>query len=123
MEGSGVCLRLFEPLIKPKIGANSVVKRSWLRDCVNRGNESIPSPRHRAKTAPEERSIWLTCWNLSCNQRSWTGLCNSRLTSSLHNRTGENGCLITLDHFERSICTGQLCRIVTGCARSTPCAT
>src|SRR5450756_613200 len=31
-----------------------------------RANESIPSPRHRAKTVPRERSIWLTCCNLNC---------------------------------------------------------
>src|ERR1700693_5849670 len=66
-----------------KLGSSRIVLRSSC-DRVSRGNESIPSPRHRAKTAPEERSIWLTCCT-SLVRRKLTGLCNGRLTSSLHN--------------------------------------
>ena len=66
-----------------QLGSRSIVLRSSC-DCASRANESIPSPRHRAKTAPKERSIWLTCCT-SLARRKQTGLCNGRLTSSLHN--------------------------------------
>ena len=53
------------------------------RDRVSRANESIPSPRHPAKTVPKEQSIRLTC--CTSLARKLTGLYNSRLTPSLHN--------------------------------------
>jgi hypothetical protein len=45
-----------------------------------------------------------------------TGLWNGRLTSSLHNiiEVAKGGFLITLDHFEHSICTACHIRIVNG---------
>jgi hypothetical protein len=45
-------------------------------------------------------------WYLTCTKKL-TGLCNGRLTSSLHNiiEVAKGGCLITLDHFNRSIRT------------------
>src|ERR1035441_5089372 len=60
-KGSRVCLDI-RTLIKHT--ANSDQARIVLRsscDRVSRGNESIPSPRHRVETAPKEQSIWLTC--------------------------------------------------------------
>src|ERR1700730_11290240 len=66
-------------------------------DRTSRAYESIPSPRHRAKAAPQEQSLWLTCCT-SLVRGSWTGLCN-HFFAKQHDRTGEDGCLITLDHF------------------------
>ena len=64
-------------------GSSSMATRSSC-DRPRRANENIPSPRHRAITAPKEQSIRFPCCT-SLVRGSWTGLCNGRLTSSLRN--------------------------------------
>ena len=68
---------------------------------VSRANGNIPNHRHRARTPPTEQSIGSPCCT-SLLRGSWTSLCNGRLNlfTTQHNRSGEDGCLITLDHFE-----------------------
>jgi hypothetical protein len=81
--------------------SSSMVPRSSCNP-ANCANDGIPSPRHRAKTPPKERSIRFPfCTSLV--RGSWTGLCNGRPTSSLmqHDRSGQGGCLVRLDHLER----------------------
>jgi hypothetical protein len=75
---------------------------------TSRADESIPNPHHRAKGEPRELSIWLTCCS-SLVRGSWTGLCNDRLTSSSshHDRAGEDGCMVRLDHLDRSTGTAR----------------
>src|ERR1035441_7761106 len=50
-------------------GSSRIVLRSSCNR-ASRGNESIPSPRHRAKTAPEERSIWFPLLYLTCEKEA-----------------------------------------------------
>jgi hypothetical protein len=51
-------------------------------DRSSRGNDGIPSPRLRAKTALIEQPIRFPLLYLTC-KRKRNGLCNGRLTSSL----------------------------------------
>jgi hypothetical protein len=84
-----------------QIGSSSGVTRSS-GNRVSRANGSIPNHRHRARTLPTEQSIGSPCCT-SLVRGSWTSLCNGRLnlfTTQHHRRSGEDGCLITLDHFE-----------------------
>ena len=65
-----------------------MAKRSC--DRASRTNESIPSPRHQAKTPATEQSIRFPCCTslVSCTslvRESWTGLYNGRCNPSLHN--------------------------------------
>jgi hypothetical protein len=84
----------------PQIGSSSRVTHSSC-DQASRASESIPSRRHRARTPPTEQSIGSPCCT-SLLRGSWTGLYNGRLNlfTTQHDRSGEVGCLITLDHFE-----------------------
>jgi len=84
----------------PQIGSSSGVTRSS-GNRVSRANGSIPNHRHRARTLPTEQSKWSPCCT-SLLRGSWTSLCNGRLNlfTTQHDRSGEDGCLITLDHFE-----------------------
>jgi hypothetical protein len=63
---------------------------------------SIPSLRHRAGTAPREQSIRFPCRNLTL-RGSQTDPSTNRPTSSQRTiiRSSREGCLITIDHFER----------------------
>ncbi len=56
-------------LINAKEAESSSVKRASC-DRASRGNESIPIPRRRAKTAPEERSIWFPLLYLTCEKEA-----------------------------------------------------
>jgi hypothetical protein len=80
----GSHLRTASPQIRaverPYLGASTQCDR-----CSNGANESIRSPRHRAKTAPTEQSIGFPCYT-SLVRGSGSGLCNGRLASSLLNR-------------------------------------
>jgi hypothetical protein len=84
----------------PQIGSSSGVTRSS-GNRVSRANGSIPNHRHRARTLPTEQSIGSPCCT-SLLRGSWTSLCGGRLNlfTTQHDRSGEDGCLITLDHFE-----------------------
>lgn len=84
----------------PQIGSSSGVTRSS-GNRVSRANGSIPNHRHRARTLPTEQSKRSPCCT-SLLRGSWTSLCNGRLNlfTTQHDRSGEHGCLITLDHFE-----------------------
>lgn len=61
---------------------------------ASRANDGIPSLRHRAKTAPRKQSIRFPCCTLFITQ---------------HDRSGENRCLSTFDHFGHSI-LGRACK-------------
>src|ERR1019366_2218030 len=67
-----------------------------------------PAPATEQKQHHKNDQYGFHCCT-SPERRKLTGLCNGRLTSSLHNiiEVAKGGCLITLDHFERSICTAR----------------
>ena len=52
---------------------------------ARRANESIPSPRHRAKTAPREQSIRFPRCTSLVIEEGGLAFVNGHLTSSLHN--------------------------------------
>jgi hypothetical protein len=87
------------PHKRHKVGSSSVAKRSFC-DRASRANESSPSPRHRVKTPPKERSIGFPCFHLT-RKKARTGSYSGPLyfLTTQHDRTGEDGCLITMDHF------------------------
>src|ERR1700719_1669633 len=98
--GFGGCLQSQPPSQMVQIGSSDQAAESRVHP-VSRANGNIPNHRHRARTPPTEQPIGSPCCT-SLLRGSWTSLCNGRLNlfTTQHNRSGEDGCLITLDHFE-----------------------
>jgi hypothetical protein len=66
---------------------------------ASRADESIPSRRHRAKLPAKERSKGFPCCT-SLVRESRIGLHDSPYSrTKQHDRSGEDGCPVTLDHF------------------------
>jgi hypothetical protein len=70
---------------------------------ASRASASIPSRRHRAKTTPKERSVGLTCCTSLRRKQGCIAEQSSYFLTTQHDRTGEDGSLITLDHFRPSL--------------------
>ena len=79
-----------------------------LRSPCNRAScatGSIPSLRRRAKTAPEERSIWFPLLYLTWEKEADGPLQrSSHFFTTQHHKSGQGGCLITFGPLCRSRC-------------------
>jgi len=87
-----------QPLIN---GANRIKQRSLAFIRLAAPTGVSPTTATEARTLPTEQSTG----SPYCTSRlrgSWASLCNGRLNllATRHHRSGEDGCLITLDHFE-----------------------
>jgi hypothetical protein len=72
--------------------ANTIRRHGMRSSCdgakSSRANESIPNPRHRAKTVPREQSKRFPSCNLTCKRKRDQSVSSSRLFTIHHHRGG-----------------------------------